>query len=141
MIAIDTNLLVYAHRTATPEHKAAQRAIEKAFDQQPCGISLPSVAEFWSIVTHPRVSKSNSKVFQHAISFFHELEKAGVEVWQAGAGFAQRLAQLAQDLGVQGVRIFDLQIGLIAFESGAREIWTHDTSFVAPPGLRVVDPL
>ena len=30
MIALDTNLLVYAHRSATPEHKNAGAAIERA---------------------------------------------------------------------------------------------------------------
>ena len=30
MIAIDTNLLVYAHRARTPEHARAQKAIELA---------------------------------------------------------------------------------------------------------------
>ena len=50
------------------------------------------------------------------------------------------LCQLALDLGVSGPRIFDLQIGLIAFENGATEIWTHDNKFIRIPGLRLHDP-
>lgn len=54
MIAIDTNLLIYAHRSATPEHRAAGVAIESALNAPGgCGVTLPSVAEFFSIVTHP----------------------------------------------------------------------------------------
>jgi len=30
VIALDTNLLVYAHRTGTAEHHAAARALERA---------------------------------------------------------------------------------------------------------------
>ena len=51
MIAIDSNLLVYAHRTALPEHRRARRAIEKA-SRSPLGwgIAWPCIAEFWSVV-------------------------------------------------------------------------------------------
>jgi predicted nucleic acid-binding protein len=30
VIALDTNLLVYAHRSGTPKHRAARAAIERA---------------------------------------------------------------------------------------------------------------
>ena len=47
LIAIDTNLLIHAHRSALPEHRAAGRAIEQASrDPRGWGIALPSVSEF-----------------------------------------------------------------------------------------------
>jgi hypothetical protein len=49
--------------------------------------------------------------------------------------------QIAEQLGVRGARIFDLQIGLTALDAGATEIWTHDAGFVGLPGLKVRDPL
>ena len=58
----------------------------------------------------------------------------------AGARLAGRLLQAAEDRGIQGPRIFDLQIALTAVEAGAGEIWTHDQGFVTLPGLRVRDP-
>jgi predicted nucleic acid-binding protein len=58
-----------------------------------------------------------------------------------GRGLGVRLLNAAEQLSVSGPRIFDLQIGLIAVEAGATEIWTHDTHFLAPAGLRVVNPL
>ena len=64
-----------------------------------------------------------------------------MQVWLPHPGFAERLMQLARDLNVSGVRIFDLQIALTAFENGASELWTHDTNFVDVPGLRIVDPV
>lgn len=61
MIAIDTNLLVSAHRSAAPEHAGARRAIESALNAPGgCGITLPSVAEFFSIVTYPTAAGSPS---------------------------------------------------------------------------------
>lgn len=62
-------------------------------------------------------------------------------LWTPGEGFRERLVELAGQLGIRGPRIFDLQVGLTAFDNGAIEIWTHDSRFAACPGLRVHDPL
>src|SRR5262249_11023821 len=57
----------------------------------------------------------------------------------AGGGGSGRT--VSSDLGVSGVRVFDLQIAIRAFEGGAGELWTHDAGFLRVPGLRVRDPL
>ncbi len=141
MIALDTNLLVYAHREGLREHRAARQAIDKASrDRRGWGIALPSVAEFWSVVTHPD-SRGGPSTPDQASGFLRALQDAGGEIWEPGEGFADRLLEAAGRLGVQGARVFDLQIALTAFDNGAAEIWTHDSRFVAIPGLRVRDPL
>jgi toxin-antitoxin system PIN domain toxin len=141
MIAIDTNLLVYAHRAATPEHRAARGAIESALNAPGgCGITLPSVAEFFSLVTHPTASGRPSPP-RAAVDFLASLREGGVEDLGPGPAFAARLVQMAADLGVKGARIFDVQIGLCALDGGATEIWTHDGGFVKIPGLVIRDPL
>lgn len=141
MIALDTNLLVYAHRSGLPEHRGARRAIERASrDASGWGLTLASVAEFWSVVTHPE-SRGGASSAVEARGFLGALSAAGARTWSPGVGFADRLLALAGRLGVQGPRVFDLQIGLTAFENGAAELWTHDSSFVALPGLRIHDPL
>jgi toxin-antitoxin system PIN domain toxin len=140
MIALDTNLLVYAHRSATAEHHRARAAIERAAAASGWGFAATVVAEFWSVVTHPAAGGRPSTT-REARRFLSALADAGAEVWSPGAGFGLRLAQLADDLHVSGNRIFDLQIALCAFENGARELWSHDTRFVTIPGLRRVQPL
>ena len=142
MIAIDTNLLLYAHREGAPEHDRARAAISKALDDpRGWGICVPTVLEFWSIVTNPKLpgGPSSAKVVTH---FFHYLITEGHgNIWTPGAGFGQRLMRWATSLKVRGKRIFDLQIALIAFEHGAQEIWTHDKHFASIPGVKVSDPL
>ena len=64
-----------------------------------------------------------------------------MRIWTPRGGFAESLLQRAANLSVSGVRIFDLQIALIAADYGAREIWTHDLNFVRLPGIRIRDPL
>ena len=141
MIAVDTNLLVYAHRARTPEHVRARKAIERAAAaDQGWGMAAASVTEVWAIATHP-ASEGRPSTPAQAAAFVRALVQAGAEVWLPGPGFGDRLLQLATDLGVIGVRVFDLQIALAAFESGATDLWTHDAGFVKIPGLRLHDPL
>ena len=141
MIALDTNLLIYAHRAATAEHRAARKAIEAALNTPGgCGIALPSVAEFFSIVTHPTASGGPSSP-KAAADFLASLRESGVEDLRPGAAFVARLVHMAADLGVKGARIFDVQIGLCALDGGATELWTHDSGFVKIPGLLIRDPL
>lgn len=141
MIAIDTNLLIYAHRSATREHTAARRAIEKACNAVGgCGIPLPSVAEFFSIVTHPAAS-GRPTIPQAAADFLAALTEAGVVPLVPGPSFTSRLLTIAADLDITGARIFDLQIGLCAVDAGATELWTHDKKFVKLPGLSIKHPL
>ena len=141
MIAVDTNLLVYAHRSSLPEHRQAQRAVEKACGN-PKGWSIPvfCAAEFWAVVTHASSSPRPSQA-EEARAFLAELCAAGAKVLYPRDGFMERLARLASDLKIQGPRIFDLQIALVSFEGGASEIWTHDRHFASLPGLPARDPL
>lgn len=141
MIVLDTNILIYAHRSGTSEHQAARQAVEQAYAQGACGIALPSIAEFWSIVTHPKSVGGPSKP-QEAQSFIDALvNELGFHICLPGLDFSQRLMQLAGDLGITGIRIFDLQIALIALENSATHIWTHDRNFVGVPGLKIHDPI
>ena len=105
-----------------------------------CGIAVPSVAEFFSIVTHPTASGRPSPP-QSAADFLASLRESGVEGLGPGPAFAARLVQMAADLGVKGARIFDVQIGLCSLDGGATELWTHDSAFVKIPGLMIRDPL
>lgn len=141
MIALDTNLLVYAHRAAVPEHRRARKAIDiAANDPGGWGIAQAVVVEFWSLVTHPAATGRPSRP-NEAAAFLRALLRGGAQLWSPGPGFAERLIEVAAGLAVAGPRIFDLQIALTASEHGATEIWTHDRRFVTLPGLRLIDPL
>ena len=141
MIALDTNILIYAHRASVPEHRAAMRAIERAAARTDgWAIPLSCITEFWAVVTHPASSGRPSEP-QEADAFIESLVAAGAKILYLRTGAMARLGKLAVQLDVQGPRIFDLQIGLTCQEAGAREIWSHDRNFIAAPGLIVNDPL
>lgn len=142
MIAMDTNLLVYAHRAGAAEHRRARAAVERAArDPRGWGIPLGALVEFWSVVTHPAMPVRPSTAAE-ASSFIESLvSTGGAEIWVPAPGFGRRLMQAAEAHRVTGSRIFDLQIALNALECGATEIWTHDTRFQSILGLEVRDPI
>ncbi len=56
MLAVDTNILVYAHRREVAEHAAAAEVVrELAEGSQPWAVPWPCVYEFFSVVTNPRI--------------------------------------------------------------------------------------
>ena len=142
MIAIDTNLLIYAHRSAVPEHAASREAIERAASSsRGWGFAAATIAEFWSVVTHPAGLGRPSQPDEARDFVLSLVEDGGARLWQPGPGFGARLLQAAADQALEGTRIFDLQIALTVFDNGATEIWTHDRAFSSIPGLAVNDPL
>lgn len=142
MIAVDSNLLIYAHRAAAREHGAAIRAIERAAaDPRGWGFAVGSVFEFWHVVTHAS-SVGRPSTPDEARRFIANLERQGrARVWLPAPGFTDRVLDAATRLRIVGGRIFDLQLALTALDNGATEMWTHDAAFVRMGGLAVVDPL
>ena len=56
MIAIDTNVLVYAHRKDSAWHEPARRVVRSlAEGRSSWAIPWPCLHEFFSVVTHPRI--------------------------------------------------------------------------------------
>lgn len=107
MIAVDTNLLVYAHRSAVPEHRRARQALERAANHDAgWGISLPVLDEFWSIVTHPKAVGGPSTPTQ-AASFIRALAAQGeMRIWTPGVDFAEYFLEQAVKTSATGARIF-----------------------------------
>lgn len=141
MIALDTNLLVYAFDTAMVENHRARYAIsEAAAEGRGWGVPLAAAVEFWNAATRP-AGRGPAGSAAEVAAFLRGLRDAGAQLWVPLHGFGERLVEAAVADGVIGRRIFDWQIALTALENRATELWTHDRSFRAPAGLRVVDPL
>ena len=65
MIAVDTNILVYAHRRDSTWHDAAYaRMTELAESRSPWCIPWQCLHEFIAIVTHPRIYSPPSRLAQ-----------------------------------------------------------------------------
>lgn len=142
MIAIDTNVLVYAHRLDLPDHAAAKTAVDSALSGvTPVGIAWPVVHEFLAVV-------SNSRVFIEPTSAAGAL--AQVEHWLSSPAArplgetSDHLSTLTDLLGqarVAGGAIHDARIAAICIDHGVRELWTVDRDFSRFPALRVHNPM
>lgn len=142
MIAIDTNLLVYAHREDSPFHRTALDTLDALRHQTgPWAILWPCVHEFIGIVTHP-------KIYQPASPLARAL--AAVDAWQAGgnvhflaesAGYLGKLRQLALAAKLSGPRIHDARIAALCLHHGVNELWTADRDFSMFPQLKTRNPL
>ncbi len=138
MIALDTNLLVYAHLEGDTRHAAAQEVIQTAWRMgRGFGVSLPVVVEFYAVVTHPRVGV----LPRVAESFVAQLQAQGLQVWTPRPDAVRRCLALAAEHHVLGRRIYDVFIAVVARDAGAQQLWTHDARFFELDGLQRVLPL
>ena len=141
VIAVDTNLLLYALFPQGAEHTLARTALLRAqADERGWGFTVANASEFWSVATRVGGERAPATPAE-AVAFLASLIRAGAQLWQGQADFGLRLLAIASRGEILGRRIFDLQIALAARDNGATEIWTHDRGFVAVAGLRVFDPL
>lgn len=142
MIAVDTNILVYAHRQESPHYQpAARRVRELAEGRARWAIPWPCIHEFISVVTRPRLYDPPTGL-AHAIDQVNiwfelpELELLGEFgdhwTWFAALALAARSASF---------RVYDARIAAICLANGVRELWSADRDFGRFPDLRVVNPL
>lgn len=141
MIAVDTNVLVYAHRAGTPHH-AASLALLKRLAESAEAWALPvfCVGEFLRVVTHPRVFDPPSRPDQAAGWLAKLLESPSLRLLQPGDRFVSLLLNHMREADARGNLVFDAQIAAVCMEHGVDRLATRDRDFARFHGLRIVDP-
>ncbi|HLI37209.1 MAG TPA: TA system VapC family ribonuclease toxin [Streptosporangiaceae bacterium] len=142
MIAVDTNILVYAHRRDSPFHgPAAQRVRELAEGKDAWTIPWPCVHEFFSIVTHPRIYSPPSTTGQACAQIAAWLDSPSIVLIGEGSTHWATLRKLLTDGKVAGPLVHDAGIAALCLAHGASELWTLNRDFSRFPDLRVRNPL
>jgi toxin-antitoxin system PIN domain toxin len=141
VIAVDTNLLVYAHRTDGVFHEAARKLIEDLARGTAWAIPWPCVHEFLAIVTHPRIFKTPTPVTKALQQVRTLAEASNVVFLGEGEGYLARLDQLVSSARVQGGAVHDARVAAICLHHGVTELWSADRDFSRYPSLRVRNPL
>jgi uncharacterized protein len=142
VIALDTNLLVYAHRRDAPLHTAAQASLRQlAEGPDPWALPWPCVHEFLAIVTHPRIFSPPTELARALAQVSAWLDSPTVELLHEGAGYWDRLATLLQQGKIAGPRVHDGRIAALCLHHGVRELWSADRDFSRFPALTVRNPL
>lgn len=142
MIAVDTNLLVYAHRKDSPWHAAASALLRGLAEGHAAwGIPWPCLHEFLAVATHSRIYSPPSSVDQATRQVDAWFESPSANLLQETAEHWTLLRPLLQRGRITGPRIHDARIAAVCMSHGVRELWTADRDFSAFPDLRTRNPL
>ena len=130
MIALDTNILIYAHRGETEIHgAAASRLAALAEGVERWALPVFCVAELLRVVPHYRVFNPPSSI-QQAVAFLKDVFAApNCDVVRPGPEFLEVLVAAARKTNACGNRILDAQIAALCREHGAGTILTDDRDF------------
>ncbi len=143
MIAIDTNILVYAHRSDSPVHDEAFHVLRDLCDgDRPWAIPWHCCVEFLSIVTNRRLWRQRATPMEDAWRQLEEWASSpSVLLLSETEDFLPIFARLAAHPRITGGRVHDARIAAVCIAHGVSEFLTRDRDFSHFPGLRVRDPL
>jgi toxin-antitoxin system PIN domain toxin len=142
LIALDTNLLVYAHRADSPWHPAATRVVVGlAEGPSRWAIPWPCVYEFLSIVTHPRIYNPPTPMARAIEQIEAWLDSPSVVLLAESTGYLPHLREILLTSHVVGPQVHDARVAALCRLHGVRELWTADRDFSRFPQLRVRNPL
>lgn len=142
MIALDTNLLVYAHRRDNEFHPRAESLLRGlAEGAATWAIPWPCLYEFFSIVTHPRIYAPPSTPEQALNQIEAWLAAPSVTLLAEGVDHWPSLRSLLEASKVAGPMVHDARIAALCQAHGVRELWSADRDFNRFAGLTTVNPL
>ncbi len=142
MIAIDTNILVYAHRQDSKWHDRA-KAIVSDIVNSLGRWAIPSqcLHEFIGVSTHPRVYSPASTLDEAFAQIAAWRESPDLEVISGTAAHWSTLEAFAKSGKIVGPAIHDARIAAICAQHGVKELWSADRDFSRFPKLKVRNPL
>lgn len=142
MIAIDTNILVYAHRKDSPFHEAANELVRSlAESAQPWSIAWPSLHEFHAIVTHPQIYRPSTPIERALDQIDAWLEAPSLVLLAETSKHWPTLRVMIADAKIAGPKVHDARIAALCIQHGVRELWSADRDFSRFPQLTVRNPL
>jgi toxin-antitoxin system PIN domain toxin len=142
LIAVDTNILVYAHREDSPFHSpAAQRISELAEGSATWSIPWPCVHEFLAIVTHPRIYAPPTPLLRALDQVDAWLESPTLVVLAESGDHWPALRKILSRSRIAGPQVHDARIVALCLQHGVRELWSADRDFNRFTGLTIVNPL
>jgi uncharacterized protein len=142
MIAVDTNVLVYAHRQDSDFHARAAGAVRTlANGKGSWAIPWPCLHEFLAIVTHPRIYGPPSTTEQAADQVDAWLQSPSLQLIGETVEYWPGLRRHLVDGKVTGPLVHDARVAAICIAHGVRQLWSADRDFGRFGGLEVHNPL
>ena len=143
MIALDTNVLVYAHRRESSHHQQAKALVRTlAEGTQSWAIPWPCVYEFFSVVTNPRIWKDAASLPEQAWQQLDAWTRSPTNVLLSETeDFLETLGRFVQRPRVRGGMVHDARIAALCVAHGVDALLSADRDFALFPELEVRNPL
>jgi toxin-antitoxin system PIN domain toxin len=143
MVAVDTNVLVYAADRDSPHHTACRAWLERQRARPDAWyVTWNILYEFLRVTTHPRVMRRPWEVGAAWTFVSRLLASPGLAVLVATPRHTAVAEQVVGELPhLSGNLLHDAHTAVLMREHGVRRICTRDTDFTRFPFLEVVDPL
>lgn len=142
MIAVDTNVLVYAHRPEFPLHERAVEVV-RGLAEAPATWAIPFhvLVEFAATVSHPRkfLQPSGPRDVRDQLDAW--LASPSLRVLYDGPVVLARWLDVVDAAKVGGPLHHDARIAACCLANGVTELWTADRAYLRFPALRVRNPL
>jgi toxin-antitoxin system PIN domain toxin len=142
MQAVETNVLVYAHRREAKEHDQAVGVVrELAEGESPWAIPWPCLYEFFSVATNRRIWGSKVSTGNQAWDQIQAwLDSPSLRLLNETEGFASILQRFVERPRVRGPVIHDARIAAICAAHGVDVLLTRDRDFQLFPEIETRDP-
>lgn len=141
MIAVDTNILVCAHRADAPFHAVARPVLEAVSRGPMWAIPWPCLHEFLAVVTNPRIYRPATPIERAFAQLRALTDLPNLTLLAEGEGYLSRLESLAVPARTGGGAIHDARIAALCISHGVTELWTADRDFSRFAALRTRNPL
>ncbi len=142
MLAVDTNILVYAHRREVAEHARAFETLRSlAEGKRAWAIPWPCVYEFFSVVTNPRIWKTAATQPARAWAQLAAWERSpALRLLGETDTFFTVLQTFATRARVRGPVVHDARIAALCVAHGVEGLLSRDRNFTLFPELTIRDP-
>jgi toxin-antitoxin system PIN domain toxin len=142
VIAVDTNLLVYAHREDSPWHREALDVMTELADgNAPWAIPWPCAHEFLAIVTHPKIYKLPTPMDIAIKAIRAWTDSPTLHLIGESPDHLERLEHLVLASKSVGPMVHDARIAALCLAHGIRQFWSADRDFSRFPSLKIRNPL
>lgn len=142
MIAVDSNILVYAHRRDSQWHESARAAISGlAEGTAPWAIPWPCAHEFLAVVTRQGIYSPPSSLQEAQAQMAAWMESPTLVMLSEGDGYWDTLTAVLRKSRVDGARVHDARIAALCLHHHIKELWTADRDFSRFAVLSTRNPL
>jgi len=142
LIAVDTNILVYAHRRDSQWHKQASTCVKKlAEGAASWALPWPCLHEFLAIVTHERIFSPPTPQPKALEQISAWLESPTLVVLSESESYWDVLSRVLERSKVTGPRVHDGRVAALCIHHGVRELWSADRDFGRFSELKTRNPL